>query len=470
MTKKTLGVLLLIAESLMAQHLLSYRGVITDHKQQVLRDSSYNFTFTLYGDSTSEQALWQESDKRLAVRNGIITTYLGSQTPLEQIDFSTTLWLGIHYDTNRVPGRIRLNPAPQSLFAFRADTALFARQAQTARRADSAGRAEYADSALHTKAAVYSDTASRATIALRSDTATYAHFASFSAHADSAAHTQKSFSALHADSSTHATTADSSTVAKSLIHAAKLSSIAADSLSVTSKAHIYGQLELERSSGTDMQLASFFNPYGDWEGETVNIGMYGTNGYLNYNVAYNQNSWQSQNSLRGVSSITFIGGKILLRNNKAGESSPINRVTVDTTGFVGIGTTNPSHLLEMSGTQPHLQITSAKRGTPNVGLHDTIGIVFRQDGGNGGTANIFWDGPNAELAYSTRNNYAGKYLSHVFYTRDSNESGLREKLRIGPHGIEASAPITANESIKLKSPDGTVFTLKVKNDGTLYAE
>jgi len=168
-----------LAAALYTAPLVRYQGIATNSQGIVVADSVWNFSFALFTDSTSLTPLWQETEKRLATKNGIFTTELGFKTPLTDINFLDSLWLQVSLEGSVLP-RLKLFLAPaahQARFAQAADSAaisLFSDSSAVAWKsyaADSALHAQWADSALSAQQASSADSAH---FSLRSDSSSHA--------------------------------------------------------------------------------------------------------------------------------------------------------------------------------------------------------------------------------------------------------------------------------------------------------
>ena len=93
---------------------ISYQGLLTDAKGQVVTTSTYLLTFKIYdaGNATSE--IWKE-DQDIPVINGIFNAILGSVNPLN-LPFDKPYWLGITVGVgSEIPQRISLTSTAYSL-------------------------------------------------------------------------------------------------------------------------------------------------------------------------------------------------------------------------------------------------------------------------------------------------------------------------------------------------------------------
>ncbi len=78
--------------------ILSYQGYLRDMNGAAYPDGSYQFTFTIYPDSTDGTPLWSEI-QTINVADGLLHANLGTVEPLTQNVFnSAPLWLGVQLD------------------------------------------------------------------------------------------------------------------------------------------------------------------------------------------------------------------------------------------------------------------------------------------------------------------------------------------------------------------------------------
>ncbi|MBD3420869.1 MAG: hypothetical protein GF398_12185, partial [Chitinivibrionales bacterium] len=105
---------------------VAWQGVITDAAGNPKSDGSYEIIFSLYDATDATTALWSEA-QTLTSANGIITTTLGSTTPLS-LPFDKQYWLGIKVgNENELEPRTKLSTAAYSV---RADTSEYAKAYQ----------------------------------------------------------------------------------------------------------------------------------------------------------------------------------------------------------------------------------------------------------------------------------------------------------------------------------------------------
>ncbi len=93
---------------------ISYQGILTDNKGNLVQDGNVSLTFRLYNVSEGGDTLWQESQK-VAVSKGVFSVVLGSVEPLN-LPFDQQYWLGITVEGNQeLTPRTALTASPYSL-------------------------------------------------------------------------------------------------------------------------------------------------------------------------------------------------------------------------------------------------------------------------------------------------------------------------------------------------------------------
>lgn len=116
------------------------------------------------------------------------------------------------------------------------------------------------------------------------------------------------------------------------------------------------------------------------------FGAFGSQGdgiHLSYNWINDNTSNIRPNSGAGQSAITLQFGSILLRTGIGVDNEPSTRVTVNSSGYVGIGTVSPNYPLDVNGFNSAATIngwqlqaggTATFFGTPNIGIHSQNSI------------------------------------------------------------------------------------------------
>jgi len=98
---------------------ISIQGTLKTADGTTVGDGTYNVTFRLYNVETGGAPLWFEN-AMVEVIGGIYSHYLGSVTPLNAANFSTTLWLGVKVGTYELTPRTELSYSPYSFTVYTA--------------------------------------------------------------------------------------------------------------------------------------------------------------------------------------------------------------------------------------------------------------------------------------------------------------------------------------------------------------
>lgn len=98
---------------------INIQGILRDAKGRTVDDGAYTVTFKLYTVRTDGTALWQETAD-VEASGGIYSHNLGSVTPLNAGDFSTTLYLGVRLNGFELTPRTELTYAPYTFSVSRA--------------------------------------------------------------------------------------------------------------------------------------------------------------------------------------------------------------------------------------------------------------------------------------------------------------------------------------------------------------
>jgi hypothetical protein len=97
---------------------INYQGILKDASGVVVPNGAYTLAFKLYDVESGGTAIWSES-KLITVTNGIINTQLGSVTPISPATFNAALWLGITVATgSELTPRIALTSVPYSFYTM----------------------------------------------------------------------------------------------------------------------------------------------------------------------------------------------------------------------------------------------------------------------------------------------------------------------------------------------------------------
>jgi hypothetical protein len=98
--------------------IINFSGVITDANGKIVADGKYNFSFSLYTESSGGKAVWIEQHNDVSVQNGEINVQLGNGPNPNPINlkFDKKYFLGIKLNDNpESSSRIELLPTPYSL-------------------------------------------------------------------------------------------------------------------------------------------------------------------------------------------------------------------------------------------------------------------------------------------------------------------------------------------------------------------
>lgn len=114
--------LLALAAQVQAQNpKISIQGTLKTADGTTVGDGTYNVTFRLYNAINAAEGshLWQEA-ATVEVTGGIYSHYLGSVTPLNPANFSTTLYLGVKVGSYELTPRTELSYSPYSFAVYSA--------------------------------------------------------------------------------------------------------------------------------------------------------------------------------------------------------------------------------------------------------------------------------------------------------------------------------------------------------------
>ena len=140
--------MLSIPATLRAQipRIISYQGILTDSLGHPKPDSTYAFTFRIYSERSSNNALWVET-KSLSTRHGLFATMLGDHTAFpDSVRFDDQYWLSVQVGTEFLIPQLQLGSvgyAFNAIHAEQSDTAKFARNVHA-----TFGSAEISDSVV----------------------------------------------------------------------------------------------------------------------------------------------------------------------------------------------------------------------------------------------------------------------------------------------------------------------------------
>lgn len=109
--------------------MINYQGRLTDNLGNAL-DTVVSMTFTIYDDLTGVTALWTEGNPSVTVAGGLFNVLLGSVVPIPGSVFGSTMrYLGIKVgDDSEIGPRTRMISVAYSYEALHSDTAEYARE------------------------------------------------------------------------------------------------------------------------------------------------------------------------------------------------------------------------------------------------------------------------------------------------------------------------------------------------------
>lgn len=93
---------------------VSIQGTLKDANSTAVDDGEYDVIFKLYNSDNGGSAVWEETSTVL-VEGGVYSHKLGSVTPLEESDFTETLYLGVTVNSVELSPRTELTYAPYTL-------------------------------------------------------------------------------------------------------------------------------------------------------------------------------------------------------------------------------------------------------------------------------------------------------------------------------------------------------------------
>jgi len=112
--------------------LINYQGMLTQSDGTTpVPNGNYSLTFKIYGSLSGTDSLWREYHSNVSVTNGLFNVILGSVTTLN-LAFNTDYWLGIRVGNDpELSPRIRLTSVGYAYRALVADSAVKASSAPT---------------------------------------------------------------------------------------------------------------------------------------------------------------------------------------------------------------------------------------------------------------------------------------------------------------------------------------------------
>ncbi len=114
--------LMLGAFSLSAQEIpVSVQGVVRNTDGSVFPTGNYSMKFRIYTLATGGTAIWTEEQEGVRIEGGVYSVLIGKITPLSNITFNQTLYLGVSVDGGtELSPRALFTAAPAARYALRA--------------------------------------------------------------------------------------------------------------------------------------------------------------------------------------------------------------------------------------------------------------------------------------------------------------------------------------------------------------
>jgi len=92
-----------LAAQTTAPTLIPFQGRLTDQNGVAYTNNQYTIVFQLYDQAVGGTLQWSERHEKVGVLNGMVNVFLGSITPLTNVTFSSTRYLGITVDGDNNP-------------------------------------------------------------------------------------------------------------------------------------------------------------------------------------------------------------------------------------------------------------------------------------------------------------------------------------------------------------------------------
>lgn len=114
-------VLCVVSTNLLAET-FAVQGVLRDPLGKTVADGSYSMTFRLYTTATGGTAVWSETQGSVSVLHGVYNAELGTVTPLTDVAFNTTYYLGLSINGGtELEPRFKLTRSPASMSVLGTD-------------------------------------------------------------------------------------------------------------------------------------------------------------------------------------------------------------------------------------------------------------------------------------------------------------------------------------------------------------
>ena len=204
---------------------ISFQAMMTDTLGNPVADGTHNFRFRISSPAQGGAEIFWEETKQVDVVDGVVSTILGSVTPIDSLPFSDDLRLNVALD-NELISVNTLTSVPFALMSSRAMRAYNATHADTALFSHHSQHSEHADTSNFTHHAMHADTAHFVMNVPMSDTSHFAHQAGHAEHADTSNFTHQANHSEHADTAGYANSAGIA-----------LSAITADTANYANNAH-----------------------------------------------------------------------------------------------------------------------------------------------------------------------------------------------------------------------------------------
>ncbi|UCD38687.1 MAG: hypothetical protein JSW54_04195, partial [Fidelibacterota bacterium] len=273
---------------------MSYQGALRAAGGGPVADDDYDLEFKLFDAESGGSELWSElhttaNGNPVSVEGGMFSVILGSSNPLG-VDFDQPYWLAITVDGSTLTPRTRLTASPYSL------------RASSSQNADSLALLPAADYTTDSELAAHTDN-------------TGAHHVPYTdAEAVAAMGTKADTNPLHHDKTTGLPfTALTGTASDAQVP----NDITIDSSKVAGNTDSLGHVVASAYAADDEVLPIVLS--GDGPGSGLNA-----------------------DSLDGLDASEFATAAHVHSSLDAADGSPTEAVYVDSTGNVGIGTTNPN--------------------------------------------------------------------------------------------------------------------------------
>jgi len=153
-------------------------------------------------------------------------------------------------------------------------------------------------------------------------------------------------------------------------------------------------------------------------------------------------------------------------SNSGGGANGYERMRIDQTGKVGIGTTTPTRLLHIRDTSPSPVFTGSRISTLDSNdpvyelLHENINKGFRWRLGSGATSNLSLD--------YTSNGFAG-YLAYLTVLNTGNVGiGTTNPLALVHVGAGTVPPVTSGATLLVESGVATSAVIKSTSGGEMF--